>query len=168
MQHLVAFALLQARGADAITTVGKLLLSGTHLRYDQRLNLLGKMAEFRDMRAVPFLLEALKDGNDKVRKAAETELKSIRFYNDQKQLWKRLMDGTEMTATSAAEALVKQASDASKKQIRLTAIESLGTLGKVETLPFLIKLMSDEDPDIRKAAKAAADRINQAKARADK
>ncbi|MEE9126217.1 MAG: HEAT repeat domain-containing protein, partial [Planctomycetota bacterium] len=168
VQSVVALALLQAKGADAISTVGKLLLPGTHLRYHHRLTLLNKMAEFRDMRAVPFLLEALKDGNDMVRKAAESELKSIRFYNDQKLLWKRLMDGTEMNATSAAEALVKQASDASKKQIRLTAIASLGTLGKVETLPFLIKLMSDEDPDIRKAAKAAADRINQAKARADK
>ena len=123
------------------------------------------MAESRDMRAVPFLLEALKDENATVRKAAEEELKSIRFYNEQKQLWTRLMNGTDLTAASAAEALVKQATDG-KKDVRLTAIQSLGTLGKVETLPFLVKLMGDEDPDIRKAAKAAADRINTAKAKA--
>ena len=76
------------------------------------------------------------------------------------------MNGTDLSAASAAEAWVKQASEGSKKDVRLTAIESLGTLGKVETLPFLIKLMGDEDPDIRKAAKAAADRINAAKAKA--
>jgi HEAT repeat protein len=166
VQSNVAMALLKAKGADAIPTVGKLLLPGTHLHYGHRHTLLKKMAEFRDMRAVPFLLEALKDESGKVRKAAEEELKSIRFYNEQKQLWKRLMDGTDLSEASAAEALVKQATEGSRKDVRLTAIESLGTLGKAETLPFLIKLMSDEDPDIRKAAKNAADRINAAKAKA--
>jgi HEAT repeat protein len=165
VQSDVAMALLKAKGADAIPTIGKLLLLGTHLHDGHRHTLLKKMAEFRDMRAVPFLLEALKDESDKVRKAAEEELKSIRFYNEQKQLWKRLMDGTDLSEASAAEALVKQASAGSTKDVRLTAIESLGTLGKAETLPFLIKLMSDEDPDIRKAAKKAADRINAAKAK---
>jgi len=164
VQSDVAMALLKAKGADAIPTVGKLLLPGTSLYHGHRQTLLRKMAEFRDMRAVPFLLEALKDENDGVRKTAEAELKSIRFYNEQKQLWARLMNGTDLNAASAAEALVKQATDG-KKDVRLTAIQSLGTLGKVETLPFLIKLMGDEDPDIRKAAKAAADRINTAKAK---
>lgn len=163
VQSDVAMALLDTRGAEAIPTVGKLLLAGTHLHHGHRKTLVLKMAEFRDMRAVPFLLEALKDESGDVRKAAEEELKSIRFYNEQKRLWKRLMNGTDLSAASAAEALVRQAREASRKDVRLTAIESLGTLGKPETLPFLVKLMADVDPDIRKAAKAAADRINAAK-----
>jgi hypothetical protein len=40
------------------------------------------------------------------------------------------------------------------------AITSLGSLGEVETLPFLIQLMADEDGDIAAAAKAAATKIN--------
>ena len=71
-------------------------------------------------------------------------------------LWKRIMDGTGLESSNAAEALVKQVRESKDKDVRLTAIESLGTLAVPETLPILIQLMTDLDPEISKAAKAAA------------
>ena len=47
-------------------------------------------------------------------------------------------------------------------EIRLAAIASLGTLGEAETLPFLVKLIGDDDAGIARAAKDSVRRINEA------
>jgi HEAT repeat protein len=111
-----------------------------------------------DLRAIPYLLEAMKDSA--MREVVEQILNAIRFYHDEKGRWDRLAAGTGLGGASAGEALVQQAREGASKAIRIAAIESLGTLGEAETLPFLVQLMGDEDEEIAAAAKAAVDKIN--------
>ncbi len=118
-----------------------------------------------DRRLVPLLVSALKGGSEAERKAAREALDDIAFYVSQKQRWQRLLDGSGLDAPNAAEALLKQAREAKDMKIRIVAIESLGTLAVPETLPFLIQMMQDPDPEIAKAASAAVDEINAGKAK---
>ena len=73
-----------------------------------------------------------------------------------------LVTGSDLTATSAAEALIAQARQKDDRLVRLAAIQSLGTLGVPETLPVLIELMRDGDADVAAAARAAVAKINDA------
>ncbi len=113
-----------------------------------------------DRRAIPLLVEALRDPVKKVRGVAESTLKRLQFYFDQKERWERWMKGVGLDAGSAADALLRQAAPDQPKMIRVTAIRSLGTLGVAETLPILIRFMQEGDPDIARAAKKAVDQIN--------
>ena len=115
-------------------------------------NHLGRCA---DTRAVGPLLEALRDHEEGVRKAADEALRAIRFYHEQKAHWDRAFQGPTVNANNAAEALLKQAEATEKKPTRLLAIRSLGLLGKVETLPFLIEFSKEKDVEIAAAAKQA-------------
>ncbi len=71
------------------------------------------------------------------------------------------LDASGLDATSAAEALIRKAREGPKEQ-RLLALQSLGTLGVAETLPFLLELVSgaETDPDLVAAARAAIEKIN--------
>lgn len=113
-----------------------------------------------DRRFVPLLIAALRDEHESTRKSAKEALDAIEFYVSQEQRWQRLLSDAGLESTNAAEALLKQAREAKDEQIRLTAIRSLGTLAVPETLPFLIQLMQDPDPDIAEAATTAVARIN--------
>ncbi len=114
-----------------------------------------------DRAVVPDLLRLLRDPDGAVREAAAAALQAIEFYDEQNRRWNRILDASGLDATSAAEALVRKAKTG-KQTIRLAAIESLGTLGVAETLPFLLELMSDTDAEIATAARAALQKINAA------
>jgi len=113
-----------------------------------------------DRAASPALIEALRDESENVREAAGEALDAIQTYYDRIERWKRWMRESELGADTAAEALLAQAQEGNPRDVRLAAIRSLGTLGVPETLPILIRLMSDPDPDIAAAAQSAVDRIN--------
>ena len=106
------------------------------------------------------------DPEETVRQAAGEALRAIRFYHEQKAHWDRAFQGLQVSANSAAEALIQQADPKEKKVTRLLAIRSLGLLGKVETLPFLINYSKEEDPEIRaealKAIRTAQERAMRA------
>ncbi|MFO1053180.1 MAG: HEAT repeat domain-containing protein [Planctomycetota bacterium] len=112
-----------------------------------------------DRRLVPALIGALRSDNATYRTEAKKALGAIEYYTTQTEHWQRLLDGSGLDASSAAEALVKQARGG-EKAIRIAAIRSLGTLAKPETLPMLIQLMQDQDAEIRQAAGAAVEKIN--------
>lgn len=82
------------------------------------------------------------------------------FYHDEKAHWDRVFAGTELSASGAAEALLKQAAETSPRQVRLLAIQSLGSLGAPETLPFLIEWTTDGDAELAETARAAITRIH--------
>ncbi len=113
-----------------------------------------------DRRAIPLLVEGLRDPVKRVREVAEATLKRLQFYFDQKERWERWMKSVGLDAESAADALLQQAAPDQDKEIRLAAIRSLGTLGVAETLPLLIRFMQEKDEDIARAAKEAVERIN--------
>lgn len=121
--------------------------------------LCGIAKETLDRRFVPGLIAALRASTEQTRNAAKEALDAIEYLVSQSQRWQRLLDEAGLDADSAAEALLKQARSG-EKAIRLAAIRSLGTLGKPETLPFLIQLMQDQDADVKAAAGAALEKIN--------
>jgi HEAT repeat protein len=108
-----------------------------------------------DRRFAPALVELLRDPDQNVRTQAQAALQATEFYVTQTERWQRLLTGTGLEATSAAEALIQQ-TKSSDQQVRLAAIRGLGALGVKEALPFLIQLMQDGDAEIAAAASAAA------------
>jgi len=113
-----------------------------------------------DRRAIPVLVDLLQDSSLDVRAAAKISLDSLQYTFEQKEKWKRVLEGGGLDSANAAEALVKQAAAGQPKATRLVAIESLGTLAVAETLPVLIQFMGDGDLEIAAAAKDAVARIN--------
>jgi HEAT repeat protein len=113
-----------------------------------------------DRRAIPVLVELLQDPVEGVRGLAKKSLDSLQYAFEQKEKWKRVLEGAGLDSTNAAEALVKQAAAGQPKATRIVAIESLGTLGVAETLPVLIQFMGDGDAEVAAAATEAVTRIN--------
>ncbi len=111
-----------------------------------------------DRKYAPALIKSLKDSDEEVRKAAQKTLEAIRFYDQEKSRWERILGSTGL-GSDPTEALVKQA-QSKEQRIRIAAVRSLGTLGKAEVLPFLISLMQDADSEVAKAAELAVERIN--------
>jgi hypothetical protein len=118
------------------------------------------MGQRVSMTAVPDLIAMLKDPEADVRTAAAEALTKIRFYHEQQAHWDRVTKGLDASPASAAEKLLLQAKPGAAKAQRLLAIQSLGTLGVPEALPFLIDWTQDADGDIAKAAKDAITQIH--------
>jgi hypothetical protein len=110
--------------------------------------------------AVPQLLPLLRDPDEAVRKAAADALTRIRFFHEQQAHWDRVLKGLDASPASAAEKLLLQGKPGAPKEQRLLAIQSLGTLGVPEALPFLIEWSQDADPDVAKRAKDAITQIH--------
>ncbi|MFQ5504885.1 MAG: HEAT repeat domain-containing protein [Planctomycetota bacterium] len=126
-----------------------------------RLEVIKSCRQLLDRKAVPYLLEAMRDPRQGVRDSAKGALEAIRFYDTQKRHWDRWLEGAGYG--SPGEALLKQAAADQPRRIRLAAIASLGTLGDPNALPVLIELMRSEDAEIREAAEAALQKINSRK-----
>ncbi len=110
--------------------------------------------------AVPDLIALLRDPGERVRTAAADALTRIRFYHEQQAHWDRVLKGLDASPASAAEKLLLQAKPGAPREQRLLAIESLGTLGVPEALPFLIEWTTDADADVAQKAKAAITQIH--------
>lgn len=140
--------------------VDKLTLLADDADASTRLAVVTALAESFDRQALPFLIERLRDADGPTRDAARKALEQLQYYFDSKSRWERLLSESGLDANTAAEALIKQSKSAATPELRRLAIDSLGTLKVPETLPFLIQLMSDKDPSIATAAKAAVVKIN--------
>jgi hypothetical protein len=114
-----------------------------------------------DRKAIPLLVELLRDSSAGVRGTARESLDQLQYYFDSKLRWERLLSESGIDANNAAEALLKQARSGATVEVRKAAIDSLGTLKVPEALPFLIELMADPDPTLAAAARAAITKINQ-------
>lgn len=107
--------------------------------------------------AVDDLLSLLRDESESVREAAKHALDEIRYLQEQENHWKSWLAKRGQPSVSAA--LLAQASADQDLPIRIAAIRSLGSLGEVESLPFLIDLMKSENVEIRDAASTAVSTI---------
>lgn len=110
--------------------------------------------------AIPTLLGLLKDPEEQLRTRAAEALTRIRFFHEQQAHWDRVAKGLDASPASAAEKLLLQAKPGAPKEQRLLAIQSLGTLGVPEALPFLIEWTQDADATVQQAAKAAITQIH--------
>jgi hypothetical protein len=124
---------------------------------DKRANVLGAMASTLDERVVPVLLEALGDPNQNVAKTARAGLERLREVREQRQYWEA-WEATGSTLSPVVALLQKLKSD--KREVRIAAIRSLGTMKAPEALPFLVDLLEDADAQVREAAAAALEKIN--------
>ena len=106
------------------------------------------------------LVEGLRDEEHNVREIADAALKAIEQYHARRSQWEGRRESFSLKPESAAEALLRQATSGKSKLVRLTAIASLGALNLPETLPHLIELLEDDDPQVREAATATVERIN--------
>lgn len=153
-------ALIELSGSKAADDLLPLFESG---KVDKDFGILSDVArKLLDRRFVPLLLAAMRRPGADHAKITQA-LEAIRFYEEQTAHWQRFLDGSNLDANSAAEALLKQAGRDNKRVIRLMAIGSLGALGAAETLPFLIDYTEDPDAEIAAAAKTAVTQIQLAK-----
>jgi len=123
------------------------------------------LGETLERDAVPHLLEAASDPDEGVRTAAATAIEKIREHHDNVTRWAKWLAESGTEGRTTAEALVHQAHPPNPKWMRVAAIRSLGTVGDPDTLPVLVLLRGDDDPEIARAAREALDRINEAPAR---
>ena len=99
------------------------------------------------------LLRALRDEHKENRDLAKQALDAMRHIQEQEQHWKAWRLARQQPSVSAA--LLAQTKDSEPMEVRLAALRSIGLLGDVEALPFLIDAMKSEDAQIREAAKEA-------------
>lgn len=105
------------------------------------------------------LMEALNDPRPQVSTAASSGLSRIQKLRKQRAEWQAWSNGTQLV--SPVVALMEDLNDPSI-DIRIAAIQSLGTLGDKAALPVLVDLLRDDNTAIKEAAAAALARINAA------
>ncbi|NQU47079.1 MAG: HEAT repeat domain-containing protein [Planctomycetes bacterium] len=110
-----------------------------------------------DERLMPIILKGIRYPDSDVLLSAESALArytKIRKSEEALLAWQKA--GKE---GSPVDALVAKLSS-SKLDVRIAAIESLGTMGAAEALPFLVELMEDGNAKVAAAAAAAVKKIN--------
>ena len=121
----------------------------------------GLLGATLDKSAVGPLLEALRDPDASVRASIQGAVRTIQEYHETRARWAAWVEESERgEKLSTADALMQQAAPDQPEVVRVAAIESLGTVGDPNTLPFLVRLVGDDDPAIAQAARAAIARIN--------
>lgn len=106
------------------------------------------------------VLRLLRDPDPSVRTAAETAVAKIELYYRSLERWQQWVGGAGLDARSAQVRLLEQAATGNDLEIRVAAIQSLGTIGDPPVLPHLVELLRDADSKVREAARKALDRIN--------
>ena len=87
-------------------------------------------------------------------------LENIRRFLDGLEAWDRRK--AERSTRDSAVVELLGLLDAPEKDVRAQAARALGTLGAVEQMPRLVRLLRDESTDVRAAAQEALDRLNAA------
>ncbi len=115
------------------------------------------VGDIYDPKLLPIVLEGIEYPSKSVSKYASEALEKytqVRKRRETLLAWQRA--GKE---GSPVDALVAKLSSG-KLDVRIAAIESLGTLGAAEALPFLVDLMEDGNAKIAAAAASAVKKIN--------
>ena len=119
--------------------------------------LMSAIGSIYDQRLMPIILEGIRYPESEVLISAENALarySRIRESEEALLAWQRA--GKE---GSPIDALIMKL-ESGKLEVRIAAIDSLGTMGAAEALPFLVELLEDENERIAKAAAAAVKKIN--------
>jgi HEAT repeat protein len=136
---------------DAVPLLLKQLSSSSLHR---RRNAARALGDTYDPRALPRLLDALRDPMEVVRQAAREAIDKIRFDLETR----KLASGGAPAAAGATGELVRQLADESPA-VRAAAARSLGRLRAREALPALVRARKDSDAAVREAIEAALDAI---------
>ncbi|KAA3604954.1 MAG: HEAT repeat domain-containing protein [Planctomycetota bacterium] len=120
-------------------------------------HLITALGQTLDPRTVPVLLQALGSKNEEVAQAAEKALDRMRKIEEERLRWET-WQLTGSTVSPAAALLPKLNSE--NLEVRIAAIDSLGTLQAKEALPLLVDLLEDPEPKVVEAARRALAKIN--------
>lgn len=118
------------------------------------------LARLLDPSSVAPLLQALRDEDESVRKAAADALEKIRFFQEQQAHWSQVQAGIETAPQAALAKLLGQGKPDQPRNQRLLAIRSLAVLNAPEALPYLIDWTKDADAGVADAARAAVAQIH--------
>lgn len=115
---------------------------------------------YLDDEAVEILLGAAErfNGSDRLRNACYDALQRIQIHREQRAAWEQ-RKRAGATRDAAINELVKILETA-KPDLRAQVVRSLATLGAVEELPRILKLLKDQDPGVREAAQRALEVLN--------
>ncbi len=120
---------------------------------------LDSLSSFLSDTAAEALLDVSARLTDAEKRAKVLEaVESIRTYQEARERWasRRIGKQTRETAASDLAGMLS----AKEALIRVEAAKGLATLGAIEALPQLIRLLQDPSEDVRKAAQEALDRLN--------
>lgn len=110
--------------------------------------------------AAPELLKALADESEAVRNEAKQALERIRYYHEEKKRWEDWFKGRGTDPGEGIRKLLELLDDPDEP-IRVSAIESLGTMKAKEALPRLVEtIKKGASKAEREAAAKAVERIN--------
>ncbi|MBL8862176.1 MAG: hypothetical protein JNK02_09200 [Planctomycetes bacterium] len=96
--------------------------------------------------------------NADARKACLEGVAEIRAFLEQKQSWKQRTSGAQQRDAAIAD--LAALLDSKDPATRAEAARGLATLEGVEHLPRLVRMLQDPDEGVRKAVRAALDRLN--------
>ncbi len=102
--------------------------------------------------AADALIESLRDSSSHVSGAASGALSRIEKYFEHRKRWDNWSKEYTLESENAAEALLKLTSKDNPQVVRLAAVDSLAAIAMPETLPYLIRLMLDEDKKVANKA----------------
>ena len=109
--------------------------------------------------AVDILLRAIANAtDDDFRKRCFDGLESIRKYQDERARWDKRKLGQDARERAVAEVLPML--EDKNAMIRTQAALAIGTLGAIEEMPRLIRLLKDPEASVRNAAQKALDQLN--------
>lgn len=126
---------LELKGADALEPLMDAL---SHRKKNVRLHAATLLGVINDEKAIPSLIETLKDNNKLVRREASTALSRM--------------------GAPAVDPLIETLAD-DDWRVRGTAAWALGNLGDKKAIPELEKLLDDESAFVKAGAKSAIESI---------
>lgn len=105
--------------------------------------------KFLDARALPTLVELLRDPDSAIRGLAQKAIEDIRYYEEQR----RLLASAEKAGDPLKELLGLLKSEV--PAVRLAAVQAVARTRAPEALPALVRLRKDEDAAVREAVERA-------------
>ena len=155
----VAKAMGESRDPSFVGDLAKILRDPRTRREDFAAAFLALRGFLTDETAEVLLDLAAETGAGETRDACLSTVEDIRAYQDARRRWesRKLSRATRERATAELYELL----DSELEAQRIEAVRGLGTLGAIEAIPRLIRMLSDPSPALREAAQAALDRLNE-------
>lgn len=152
-----------ALAAAALASAGSkyvpnLIAAWQEVEVQDRTNYISALGSTGDERVVPVLMEALGSPREEIRNASAKALDELKTLREQREFWEA-WQVTGAGASPVAALIPKLKSE--NLEVRLAAIESLGTLKAKETLPLLVELLESPEPKVVDAARKALAKINE-------
>ncbi len=142
---------------DQVNLADKLIAAWKVPDLENRYELMSVVSRFYDPKLIFIISDGLENPSMSVGKKAKEAFdfyEMVRRSRQTLEVWKR-----SGQSGKPSEFLIEKLSS-DQQDVRIAAIESLGTMGAIEALPFLVGLMEDADQEVAAAAAAAVMKIN--------